>query len=71
MKLDLNKKDLISLAKGTSPNYAAMKIPKIKENGVFEGSYGRWTWNYDAFENLTEEEIYNIYLICRESWIVI
>lgn len=68
MKLDLDKKDLISLAKGTSPNYSVMNNPLIKKHGSYNASYGDWNWDYTAFEECSEEQILEIYKLCKNSW---
>lgn len=69
MKLNLDRKDLISLAKGTNPNYRAMDIPLIKNHGNMGGPHGdQWSWNWNAFESESDEMIYEIYLICKDSW---
>ena len=67
MKINLNKKDLISLVKGTSPNYHVMEHPLIKANGHFAGGHFGWSWNWN-FTPLSEKELYRMYLICKESW---
>lgn len=68
MKLDLDREDLISLAKGQTPNYSVMGNSKIKPHGSFSGSYGQWDWNYCSFEKCSDEEIFEIYSICKQSW---
>lgn len=67
MKLDLIKEDLVCLAKGIEPNYSAMDNNKIKRHGSFNEPLG-WKWKYDAFKECTEDEILEIYLICKNSW---
>jgi len=68
LKLDLDKNDLISLIKGTDPNLNVMEHPKIRYRGSYREPYGRWDWNYGAFEKCTEEEMYEVYKICKNSW---
>lgn len=68
MQLDLDKQDLISLAKGTVPNYLVMSNPIIKKQGSFNSSQGDWNWNYIAFEECSEEEILSVYQVCKDSW---
>lgn len=68
MMMDLDRKDLISLAKGTTPNYDVMDKKGIKENGSYNASCGSWSWNYLAFNNLTDEEIIEVYMTCKKSW---
>lgn len=68
MKLNLDKKDLISMVKGISPNDIAESNPLIKKNGSYSASYSRWSWSYGTFEKYSEEELYEIYMICKNSW---
>jgi hypothetical protein len=69
MLLNLKKKDLISLAKGTPPNYDVMKNPLIAPNGYYVGGmHDEWKWNYGAFQDNTMEEVLEAYKICKESW---
>ena len=68
LKLDLDKKDLISLVKGTDPNLSVMGHPKISCCGNYRVKYSSWEWNCRAFEKYTDEEIYEIYKICKNSW---
>lgn len=68
MKFDLDKKDLISLVKGTDPNLNVMGDPKIRSRGSYGETHGRWDWNYRAFEGCSEQEIYEVYQLCKNSW---
>lgn len=68
MRLNLDKEDLISLVKGCTPNYSAMDHPLVKRHGNFNGSYGKWSWDYSGFENCKEQELLEIYKVCKESW---
>ncbi|GEP65481.1 MULTISPECIES: hypothetical protein [Clostridium] len=68
LKLDLDKKDLISLVKGTDPNLNVMEHPKISCCGNYRVQNSRWDWNQHVFEKYTDEEIYEIYKICKNSW---
>lgn len=64
----LDKEDIISLVKGQSPNYSVMEHRLIKKHGNFDGSYGKWNWNSFSLEKCTEEELKEIYRLCKESW---
>lgn len=64
MKLTLTRDDLVAMARGVEPGYEEMDHPKVKPHGWFSASYGRWDWHWDAFDGLSEEEIFQIYLIC-------
>ena len=65
--IDLDKEDLIALVKGFDPTYEQMEHPLCKKNGTFSGSYGRWDWNYDAFKDSSEQELYNFYLYLKRT----
>lgn len=66
MIVTLDKIDLISLVKGTSPNYDVMNNPKIK--GSYSDQYGRWDWDQEYLETRTESELIQVYRICKHSW---
>ena len=68
MKLDLDRNDLISLAKGTWPNYSVMNEKVIKENGKMDGQGNSWRWDFLAFQNMSDQDIYETYLMCKNSW---
>lgn len=69
MKIDLNRDDLINLANSISPHHSVMDDERIMKNGSFKGTHGdRWEWKYNAFLDLSEEEIWSIYQICKASW---
>lgn len=70
MKVDLDKKDIISLLRGSCPNYSVMnKIPK--DLGSYVGGFvDDWKWNYISEDiSYSEEYLYDLYLICKNSWI--
>lgn len=68
MIADLDRKDIISLMKGTTPNYDVMsKIPK--DLGDYIGGFSeRWEWAYCVSDKYTDRELFNIYLMCKNSW---
>ena len=67
MKVELDKKDLIALVSGTSPYYDAFEIPLVKQNGYFIGGHvDKWSWN--SLKELTEEQLWELYNICKDSW---
>ena len=68
MNVELDRKDIISLLRGTTPAWSVMdKIPK--ELGFYVGGFvGGWQWNYIS-ENVpySDEYLFNLYLICKNS----
>ena len=69
MIVDLDRKDIISLLKGSKPNYNVInKIPE--ELGYYVGGFvNDWRWNYFS-ENVSysDEQLYDLYLMCKNSW---
>ena len=68
MKVDLSREDLINLVKGSRPNYNVIGNEIIEKCGSFYGNYGRWDWNYGFSEDLTEQQLWDMYVLCRDSW---
>ena len=67
MKIELDRKGLEILVKGSQPFYSEFDNPLVKKAGhYYSDQYSRTSWqNLSA---LTEEELYELYLICRNSW---
>lgn len=69
MHLELDKDDLVSLVKGTSPYYTAMDHPLIQRYGHHSGGHlDSWTWVTNSLRGCTEEQLLEIYKICKSSW---
>ena len=68
MNVELDRKDIISLLRGTTPAWSVMdKIPQ--ELGSYVGGFvDGWHWNYIS-ENVpySDEYLFNLYLICKNS----
>lgn len=68
MKVDLDRKDLIALVKGTSPNYSEFNNPLVKANGSYCGGFvERWDWSLTS--DITDSQLYELYKICKASWV--
>ena len=67
MKIELDRKGLEILVKGSQPYYNEFDNHLVKKAGHdYSDQYGRTSWrNLDA---LTDDELYEVYLICRNSW---
>ena len=68
MKLDLDRRDIISLLRGTEPDLRDLgKIPD--DLGHYVGGFDdRWYWYANFMINNTDhtnEELYQIYLLCK------
>ena len=67
MKVELERKDLEALVKGKPPYYNEFNNPLVIKAGHRRSDqYGRTNWG--SLENLTDEELYKLYVICRNSW---
>ena len=70
MNIDLTKEDLAALVKGIVPYYSLFEDPLVKKSGHFNGGFSsEWSWNYGFEKNLTEQELWDLYIMCRDSWI--
>jgi hypothetical protein len=68
MKIDLDRKGLEILVSGSVPYYNEFDNPLIKKAGHdYSDQYGRTSWRY--LGELTDDELYEVYLICRNSWV--
>lgn len=68
MEVTLSRKDLINLIKGTTPYYSVQGDPIVSASGYFTGGFhDKWTWSGFS-DTLTEKELWNTYILCRDSW---
>jgi len=67
MTLELNKDELVTLVKGLEPSYILMnKYSKMGLGDYIGGFVDRWTWDKYGLQELTEEELYNIFQECKK-----
>lgn len=67
MEVNLDKKALISLVSGENPYYSIFENDLVKDCGWYSENRG-WTWYSHELEKYTEEQLYELYLLCRNSW---
>lgn len=67
MLMDLDKKDLEALVCGVLPNFSVIDHPKVKKHGQWMGRYDQWEWNRISIADASEEELKEVYLICKNS----
>lgn len=67
MLVELNKKDLLFLVKGTSPSYNLFDDSVVKSCGTYSGSYDRWDWLDSSLNKLTESELWSLYVKCSNK----
>mgnify|MGYP003648015371 CR=1 FL=1 len=68
MKVELTNKDLIAMVNGVSPDYHLFENKLVKPYGRFNASYGTWSWNSQELKYLSDEKLYKIYVLCRDSF---
>ena len=67
MLVELDRKHLVHLVKGCGPHYREFNNPLVKKAGhSFSDSTDNTSWS--KLHELTDEELYQLYLICRNSW---
>jgi hypothetical protein len=67
MLIELDRKGLEILVIGSEPYYDEFNNPLIEKAGhAYYDQYGRTNWY--SLGKLTDEELYEVYLICRNSW---
>lgn len=70
MTVELSKKDIIHLLRGTEPNYNVMGLVKDMELGSYIGGFeDRFEWNYQSskcWDKYSEQELYDLYLKITE-----
>jgi hypothetical protein len=70
MIIDIDKEGLISLVWGISPNYNEFNNEKLTSYGTYKPQMGKWEWDIEMLFTLEDETLYEMYTICRESWLV-
>ena len=67
MKVELDRDALETLVKGSQPYYNEFENELVKKAGHFyNDQYGKTNWY--KLKDLTDEELYELYEICRNSW---
>ena len=75
MLVTLDKKDLVHLVTGIAPNYSVFENELVKGYGYYfpndrisDRSGDKWTWNTASLMHLDEAELWELYLLCKDSW---
>jgi hypothetical protein len=64
MKIELDRKGLETLVKGSQPNYNQFQNPLVKKAGhEYSDQYGITNWR--NLDKLSDDELYTLYLFCR------
>lgn len=67
MRVELERKDIENLIKGTDVPYALMEDPIISKLGYYTGGfYDRWDWFSPMDKSITDEQLWETYQKLRE-----
>lgn len=67
MNIELDRKDLETLVEGSSPNYKEFNNLLVRKAGhSYSDQYGTTYW--ENLHKLSENELYELYLINKNSW---
>jgi hypothetical protein len=67
MTIQVDREDLETLVKGVVPYYTVYEHPLLKKAGYY-CRYSMGVPEWVELENLTDEELYALYTICKNSW---
>lgn len=68
MQVELDKVDLVNLVSSIGPYYSLFHNPLVSKFGEWQGGQDRWAWNKYMLKELSEEDLYYLYLLCKNSW---
>lgn len=69
MTVNLDKSELVTLVKGTCPNNNIWKDPLVANTGRYYGGFkDSWEWDISVLKTLTEDQLYRLYNMCKDSW---
>lgn len=67
MNVELDKKGLLYLVNGIVPHSDSENHWIVKNRGAMNVN-DIWAWDFDILQKLNEQELYDIYEFCRDSW---
>jgi len=63
LEVELDKKDLVRMIKGTIPSHSIM--PRLSKFGWHNGTHDSWDWNSCELSKMPEEKLWELYLLIR------
>jgi len=67
MKIELDQEDLVNLLCGIDIHLSLVDHPKIKLLGSYNNTTGEWDWDRFELEDCDEDELYELYKICKKA----
>lgn len=63
----LDHEDLKTLVCGATPSFDLIKHDFVKTKGKFSEDYDIWQWDMEVIEKCTDEELWELYRLCKNS----
>jgi hypothetical protein len=67
MTLELDREDLKALVKGMPPYYDVFEHPLVQKAG-YQYFHNLGTSDWNNLDDFTEDELYQLFVICKNSW---
>ena len=67
MLVVLDKNDLKALVNGVNVPFSVFENKLVASYGTYSGSYGTWSWKSGILDKLTENELLELYNICKRG----
>lgn len=65
MHVELKTDDLLHMVHSVSPTFEQQDEANMKALGRWSNAFDRWIWDNDKLANLTDEELFNLYVTCK------
>ena len=63
MNINLDKEGLVALVSGMNPTYDQIDRLQKRKLGDYTGGFAdKWTWDRFSLKELSEQDLYNLYL---------
>lgn len=63
----LDREDLKTLIFGSTPTFEVLQHSFIADKGIYDNDFEIWQWNVDTLDKCTDEELWEIYSMCKRS----
>lgn len=67
MLIELTQKDLVNMVSGVYPHESIMNHWMVEGRGKLLDE-SSWYWNKRILSNLNEQELWDLYVLCKDSW---
>lgn len=69
MTINVGREDIVRMVLGTAPHYTVFDNDLVKRCGSYIGGFhDGWAWDLNSLDDLTNQELIDLYDICKNSW---